>query len=382
VTARYGVIALLYCLLVAGSVWLVQNEGRAYRLALGRARQADSVDSAVSAEPLEKTKPAAVAAVATSDVPAADTPAAATGGTLQVPQAASAVGEKARSSLPPVQAAATQAVAPAASGRPSPPGDVPKNAPRLADRDPFWNQLYLTKEWDLDRLTAQDENTLGEELHNLIMELNPRDSGSGRQRIIEDTRQLVEMRTRKDIDYKFTILNSDIPNVFSHPGGFIYVSRGLLDMIAEDEDYLLEFVVGHEMAHVELQHALMCLRDQTVRSFKDGTLQKLYFLIIPHAYPKELEFAADAWAYQRMQQLGRTEHDRLAFLRKLESYAKANGFEDGQGKVEDLYRQWGGKPGVAPAIAPIENHLRAHTAAWDRLGHLKQFRDRGAPLPK
>ena len=115
-------------------------------------------------------------------------------------------------------------------------------------------------------------------------------------------------------------------------------------MIAEDEDYLLEFVVGHEMAHIELQHALQCLQDRRVRSFKDGTLQKLYFLIIPHAYPRELEFAADGWVYQRMQRLGRSEHDRLAFLVKLESYAKANGFEDGQGKVEELYRVWQASP--------------------------------------
>ena len=150
-------------------------------------------------------------------------------------------------------------------------------------------------------------------------------------------------------------------------------------MIAEDEDYVIEFVVGHEIAHIELQHAFQCLQDRTVQSFKDGTLQKLYFLIIPHAYPRELEFAADQWVDQRMQRLGRSVHDRLAFLRKLDTYAKANGFGNGQGKVEDLYKQWSGKTGV---VSPIENHLRAHTAAWERLDQLKPLKQKAAAGPK
>ena len=230
--------------------------------------------------------------------------------------------------------------------------------------DPFWNQKFLTKSWDLDRLTTQDEISLGNELHSLILELNPTDNGSGLRRVKEAAKPLLELRSRKDLQYEFTILNSDIPNAFSHPGGFIYISRKLLEMIAEDEDYVLEFVIGHEIAHVELQHALHCLQDRRVREFKDGTLQKLYFLIIPHAYPNELEFAADAWVYRRMKQLGRSEHDCFAFLRKLDSYAKANGFDDGRGKVEDLFKDGRGKPDATPARSPIENHLRAHTAAW------------------
>ncbi len=86
--------------------------------------------------------------------------------------------------------------------------------------------------------------------------------------------------------------------------------------------------------------------------------------------------------YTRMKQLGRSDHDCLAFLRKLENYSKANGFPDGQGKLDDLYKQVGGRAGAASAISPIENHLRAPTAAWERLSRLKQFRDRAAKVPK
>jgi Peptidase family M48 len=377
VMARYGVIALLCSLYVAVSVWLIQSEGQAFREALGRSLPAETaVPAVVAGRPVEKPNLPVVDSAATSGASSPGTPGATARRVSEPPPRPSAAVAKAEAPAIPARTAGTLPVTAAPSG------GAAKTAPRLEDLDPFWNQDYLTKSWDLDHFTAQSENLLGEQLHNLILQLTLGDTGPGRQRVIEATRQLVELRGRKDIEYKFTILNSDIPNAFSHPGGFIYVSRGLLDMIADDEDYALEFAVGHEMAHTELQHALKCLQDQRVRNFKDGTLQKLYFLIIPHAYPKELEFEADRWVYQRMERLGRTDHDCLGFLRKLESYAKANGFPDGQGKLEELYRQWGGKPGEAPAISPIENHLRAHTAAWDRLSQLKQFRDQAAKAPK
>ncbi len=99
-------------------------------------------------------------------------------------------------------------------------------------------------------------------------------------------------------------------------------------MIPEDENYLLEFVLGHEIAHVELQHALGCLRNPSVRTFSDGTLQKLYLLIIPHGYFDEQEYAADEWVYHRMKRLKRSEHDCLKFLRMLDKYADAQRFRE------------------------------------------------------
>ena len=207
--------------------------------------------------------------------------------------------------------------------------------------------------------------------------MNPAASGSGRQRVVEAAKPLLDLRDKKDQEYEFTILDSDIPNAFSHPGGFIYVSRKLLEMIPEDEDYALEFAIGHEIAHLELEHAVQCLRDKAVRSFNDGTVQKLYFLILPYAYPNSLEFAADQWAYTRMKRLGRSDHDCFAYLRKLRSYAAANGFDDGRGKPEELTKAHSGRAFSGLELSPLENHLRAHPAAWERLNNLRELSARG-----
>ncbi len=176
---------------------------------------------------------------------------------------------------------------------------APSPATKPPDLDPVWDQAAVKKTWDLSRLNAQDEIALGGELHDLILQFNrPVEAGGWQRRVEEAAKPFLKARSQKEIPYTFTILDSDAVNAFSTPGGFVYVSRGLFNLIGEDEDYALEFVVGHEMAHVDLQHALRCLLDRGVMKMPGGTLQKLYLLIIPFAYPDPLEFEADSWVYR------------------------------------------------------------------------------------
>lgn len=63
-------------------------------------------------------------------------------------------------------------------------------------------------------------------------------------------------------DYAFRIVDQDTPNAFALPGGFIYVSRGLL-ALASDEDQLAN-VIAHEIVHVAARHA--AARQQVARS--------------------------------------------------------------------------------------------------------------------
>jgi predicted Zn-dependent protease len=55
------------------------------------------------------------------------------------------------------------------------------------------------------------------------------------------------------LDFTFTVLDSEIVNAFALPGGYVYVSRGLL-ALAEDEAELAG-VIGHEIGHVTARHS-------------------------------------------------------------------------------------------------------------------------------
>lgn len=53
--------------------------------------------------------------------------------------------------------------------------------------------------------------------------------------------------------YRLTILNSPIINAFALPGGYVYVTRGLLALTSDSSE--LAAVIAHEMAHVTQRHA-------------------------------------------------------------------------------------------------------------------------------
>ncbi|MFN3231828.1 MAG: M48 family metalloprotease [Alphaproteobacteria bacterium] len=56
-----------------------------------------------------------------------------------------------------------------------------------------------------------------------------------------------------DLSWKFTVLNSSIPNAMALPGGYIYVTRGLLAIMNSEAE--LAGVLGHEVGHVTARHS-------------------------------------------------------------------------------------------------------------------------------
>lgn len=65
-------------------------------------------------------------------------------------------------------------------------------------------------------------------------------------------RKLVRHTDRADAKWTFTVLDSPIVNAFALPGGYIYITRGLL-ALANDEAELAG-VLGHEIGHVTANH--------------------------------------------------------------------------------------------------------------------------------
>lgn len=55
--------------------------------------------------------------------------------------------------------------------------------------------------------------------------------------------------------YKITLLNSPKVNAFALPGGFLYVTRGLMALANDSSE--LAAVIAHEMAHVSSNHAIV-----------------------------------------------------------------------------------------------------------------------------
>jgi len=58
----------------------------------------------------------------------------------------------------------------------------------------------------------------------------------------------------RDIQYEVRIIRSDIPNAFCLPGGFIFFTSRMLEMLSSDSE--IAAVMAHEMIHVDRNHGM------------------------------------------------------------------------------------------------------------------------------
>ncbi len=64
--------------------------------------------------------------------------------------------------------------------------------------------------------------------------------------------KLGKVSDKPDMKYRITVLDSPVVNAFALPGGYTYVTRGLLALA--DNEAEMAGVIGHEIAHVTARH--------------------------------------------------------------------------------------------------------------------------------
>jgi len=102
--------------------------------------------------------------------------------------------------------------------------------------------------------------------------------------------------------FSFETVEYPEPNAFALPGGFVFVSRSLVELCEWHEDEIA-FILGHEMAHVIRGHAMhrlisnsaisAAVRAAPVRGVLSGWLQRVGVQFLESAYSQDLEFEAD-----------------------------------------------------------------------------------------
>ena len=66
--------------------------------------------------------------------------------------------------------------------------------------------------------------------------------------------RLAKHSSRSHLEYEFHVVDMKEPNAFALPGGYIYVSRGLLALMNNEDE--LATVLGHEIGHVAARHSV------------------------------------------------------------------------------------------------------------------------------
>jgi predicted Zn-dependent protease len=73
---------------------------------------------------------------------------------------------------------------------------------------------------------------------------------------------------RPNLPWTFRVVDDPSPNAFALPGGYIFVTRGLLDLMNNEAE--LASVVGHEIGHVTARHSVQQMSQQQLAQLALG----------------------------------------------------------------------------------------------------------------
>jgi len=94
------------------------------------------------------------------------------------------------------------------------------------------------------------------------------------QRYVDDIGQrLARASHRAGLQYQFLVVDSPQVNAFALPGGYIYITRGILAYLNSEAE--LAAVLGHEIGHVTARHSVQQLSAATAANVGASVLQIL-----------------------------------------------------------------------------------------------------------
>lgn len=168
--------------------------------------------------------------------------------------------------------------------------------------------------------------------------------------------RIAEVSDRKDLVFVVRILAEDEINAVSLPGGYIYIFKGLMDNVKNDDQ--LAGVIAHEVGHITAKHAIkrmqasygyLLLQIASVQSGNGALVQGVSALA--------------AMAFSSYSQQDEFEADRLAV-----KYTAAAGYDPSA--MADVLRLIKEKTAKGP-LRPI-SYLRTHPYIPERIAMINK----------
>ena len=142
--------------------------------------------------------------------------------------------------------------------------------------------------------------------------------------------------------YHFLVLDTDDPLAYSAPSGYIFISKGLMNLMKNEEE--LAGVLAHEVAHVSKKHGLSAIKQsrlmdafgilvaegkkyssdeiQKLANIYEGALDDIVTMLIEKGYSREQEGEADRSGVSYAHQAGYDPQGLVSFLEILTQQEK------------------------------------------------------------
>lgn len=116
-----------------------------------------------------------------------------------------------------------------------------------------------------------DEERLGREIAGRLLGAAPLVANDALQQYVNRVGRHVAARSaRPDLNWTFGVVDTPAVNAFAAPGGYVFVTRGLYDRLANEAE--LAGVLGHEIAHVTERHHVKLMQKQRAVSLGKDVL--------------------------------------------------------------------------------------------------------------
>lgn len=154
--------------------------------------------------------------------------------------------------------------------------------------------------------SPEEEARIGTQISGNLLGAVPLVRDDALQRYVNLVGNWVALQSgRKDVNWKFGVLDTEDINAFAAPGGYVFLTKGLYRRLNNEAE--LAGVLGHEIAHVAQKHHLKVLKKssligalgQAASNKAQGSDQMVQNLIgngaeiMARGLDKEAEFEAD-----------------------------------------------------------------------------------------
>lgn len=177
-------------------------------------------------------------------------------------------------------------------------------------------------------ISSQQEINMGESLSKQVEKKFKLDENyANKEKADLIGQKLAEVCDRKDIIFQFRVLDNEKKNAFALPGGYVYIFKGLLEKLDNDDE--IAAVLAHEMGHICARHSVKrlqssfgytALRILMIRGAEDPysrykANEAINQLML--SYSREDEFEADRLAVKYLRRAEYKPEAAIAVLDKL-----------------------------------------------------------------
>jgi predicted Zn-dependent protease len=188
----------------------------------------------------------------------------------------------------------------------------------------------VTGKSDIVTMSAAQEVEIGRRMHPQVLQEYGRYADEELQAYVSDLGQRIAAAShRPDLQYTFTVLDSEQVNAFALPGGYVYITRGIMAYLNSEAE--LAAVIGHEVGHVTARHAV---RQQTgataagvgatVVGILTGSgdlanIANMAGTAVVRGYGRDMELEADSIGAQYLVRLGYSPEAMIDVVRLLKN---------------------------------------------------------------